>query len=117
MEYKKQISLDKGYKPIGYIYYGNQKIGRCGVQVSSYKNHKNDTSISYVFSYRTFGYVVDSHLEWFMNLVAREAEMMVLLFQTWDRRDICKKFCDRMNKQFTQQRADFSLCWEDKNTV
>lgn len=115
MEIKHEITINKGYFPIGYIYWGNRKVGRCGVQLNKVKNHKNDQTISYSFSYKTFGYVADSHLSWFMDLVAREAQMMILLFQTWDRKDICKKFCDRMNNKFEMQRQDFCIQWEDRS--
>ena len=55
MEIKHEITINKGYFPIGYIYWGDRRVGRCGVQLNKVKNHKNDQTISYSFSYKTFG--------------------------------------------------------------
>lgn len=109
MQLKREITIDKGYIPIGYLFIGDKRIGRCGIQIGAVKNGKNGTTICYSFSYKTYVYVVDSSVDLFMGLVSHEAEKVALLFHTWDRRDIAKKFCAKMNEQFDVQRGNIEL--------
>lgn len=112
METKKKLTLTKGYKPIGYLYYKGKRIGRCGITIDNIKESKDGVILNYRFTYKTFAYYVDLPIDWFMTLVGHDSDMYVGLLQSWRYFDIAPWFCRKMNTKYEKQRSGIELIFD-----